>query len=490
MEYEPLAPKPQPVFGQGFKYNGRLTVKGIPRVEPPEIKRLLFEPEGADEDQLREWRTETFRVVTKPWLEAQSRHYGVVLGPVDSYSKDELRELFRRESLKPDFGDIRRQYQSFMPGQFEKMKADWEAQSSAYKESCFSGRRQADFDNLATLEEKLNFDIDMFLETYYSDPDILPDPMPFRGINFDVVMTAIEQIKGLYCQKVGNDFQKMLWVGWDKKDVKQACKEYATLAKENAAVRRQLKKQHTILAHEKKLEKKAASRLQPHREYVANVVRNRGLEGSYVVEATLLGVQREAGSSWVEIRKTMLNDVFEATFNFMPAAEGVIILAQNDGDIDRYIRLVEPLRKVPAPAVESNNASSSGSQPGSKRKRGQNESVEQGRIDGSSQIPKRMRSDIPAVPEGCTRYYTRWRGTVGTTPSDIGATKILRENGEGESWIDFTEGEKAQFIAHLETPLMAEVIHGYKIQDRNIYEATKWETRPEGSRHYSWRWIE
>lgn len=102
MEYEPLAPKPQPVFGQGFKYNGRLTVKGIPRVEPPEIKRLLFEPEGADEDQLREWRTETFRVVTKPWLEAQSRHYGVVLGPVDSYSKDELRELFRRESLKPD----------------------------------------------------------------------------------------------------------------------------------------------------------------------------------------------------------------------------------------------------------------------------------------------------------------------------------------------------------------------------------------------------
>ncbi|KAI0111704.1 hypothetical protein F4814DRAFT_423336 [Daldinia grandis] len=490
MEYEPLAPKPQPVFGQGFKYNGRLTVKGIPRAEPAEINRLLFEPKGANEDQLREWRAETLRVVTKPWLEAQSRHYGVVLGPVDSYSKDELRELFRKESLKPDFGDIKRQYQAFMPAQFEKMKADWEAQSSAYKESCFSGRRQADFDNLATLEEKLNFDLDMFLEIYYSDPDILPDPMPFRGINFDVVMAAIEQIKRLYCQKVGNDFQKMLWVGWDKKDVKQTCKEYAALAKENAAVRRQLKKQHTILAHEKKLEKKAASRLQPHREYIANVVRNRGIEGSYVVEATLLGVAREAGSSWVEIRKTVLDGVFEATFNFMPASEGVMVLARNDDDVGRYIRLVEPLRKVPAPAVESSNANSSRSQLGSKRKRGHIESAEQGRSDESTQIPKRMRADIPTVASGWTRYYTHWRGTVGIAPTPIGATKTLRENGEGESWVDFTEGETAQFIAHLQTPLMAEVIHGYKIQDRNIYEATKWETRPKGPRHYSWEWLD
>ncbi|KAK6957972.1 hypothetical protein Daesc_000764 [Daldinia eschscholtzii] len=489
MEYEPLAPKPQPVFGQGFEYNGRLMVNDIPRVEPAEIKRLIFEPRGASPEQLHEWREELFRVAIKPWLKAQIRHYGMTLGYTDNSSKDELLEILRKESLKPDFDDISRQYRAFMPGQFEKMKADWEAQSTAYKESCFSGRRQADFDNLATLEEKLNFDIDMFLETYYSRPDILPHPMPFRGINFDFVMAAVAQVEGLYCQKVGNDFQKMLWIGWDKKEVKQACKEYAALAKENAAVRRQMKKQHAFLAHEKKLERAAATRLKPHREYVANVVRNRGLEGSYIVEVTHLGVQRQAGSSWVEIRKTILDGVFEATFNFMPAVEGVIILAQSDDDIQRYIHLVEPLRRAQAPTVQTDEASSSGSQTGSKRKRSENESADQGRTGGSSQTPasKRARSDLPAVPAGHTRYYIRWRGTVGITPPASGATKVLRENGEGESWIDFTEGEKAQFIAHLKVPLINEVIPGYKIQDRNMYEIVKWEARPEGSRHYSLR---
>ncbi|KAI8957255.1 hypothetical protein F5Y11DRAFT_98730 [Daldinia sp. FL1419] len=488
MEYEPLAPKPQPVFGQGFQYDGRLTVKGIPREEPAEIKRLLYEPVGVNEDQLREWRAESFKIVMKPWLEAQIRHYGVVLGPIDGYTKDQLRERLRQESLKPDFDDIKRQFQLFKPGQFESMKTDWETQSSAYKESCFSGRRQADFDNLATLEEKLNFDVDMFLETYYSSPDILPNPTPFRGINLDVVMTAVGKINGLYCQKVGNDFQKLLWVGWDKKQVKQACKEYAALAKENAAIRRELKKQHSILAHEKKLQKVAASRLQPHREYVANVVRNRGPEGSYIVEVGLLGVKRDAGSSWMEIRRSALDGVFEATFNFMPAAEGVMILAKSDDDIDRFIRLVEPLRKV-QDEVESNDTGSNASQPGSKRKRGQNENAQQGRDDGNSQNsnPKRIRSNIPAVPEGYTRYLTRWRGTVGNISSHTGNPEIRRENGDGECWIDFTEGEKAQFTAHFQTPLMNEIVPGYKIQDRNMYEATKWETRPKGRKTYSGR---
>ncbi|KAI1807555.1 hypothetical protein F4811DRAFT_443163 [Daldinia bambusicola] len=484
MDYEPLVSKPQPVFGQGFKYDGRLTVKGIPRVEPAEIKRLIFEPEGFNGEQLYEWRSEAFRVVTKPWLEAQIRHYGIMSGTIESLQKDELQNVLRREALKPDFGDIKRQYQAFLPGQFEKMKADWEAQFSAYEKSCIAGHRQEDFNNLATLEEKLNFDIDMFMETYYSRSDILPHPVPFRGVDTDFVMAAVAEVPGLYCQKVGNDFQKLLWVGWDKKEVKQACKEYAAQAKENAAARRQLKQQQSILAHEKKLEKKAATRLQPHREYVANAIRNRGLEGSYIVEATLLGVQREAGSSWVEIRKTILNDVFEATFNFMPAIEGVMILAPSDDDIQKYIRLVEPLRRAQAPADGNDEVSSGGSQPGSKRKRAQNEI---GTIDGSSQTPnsKRARSDIRAVPEGHTRYYIRWRGTVGTAPAPSGKGKVPRENGEGESWIDFTEGEKAQFIAHLKAPLIDEVINGYKIQDRIMYEAVKWEARPEGSSFYS-----
>ncbi|KAI1379656.1 hypothetical protein F4677DRAFT_338515 [Hypoxylon crocopeplum] len=488
MDYVPLAPIPQPVFGQGFRYNGRLTVKGIPRLEPSEVKRLIFEPEGASPEQLHELRNETFRVVTKTWLEAQIRHYGIPLASADA-PKDELRELLRRESLKPDFTDIKRQFNAFFPGQFEKMKADWEAQCAAYKDSCFTGRRQADFDNLATLEEKLNFDIDMFLEAYYSDQETLPDPMPFRGINFEIVMKAMAKVSGLYIQKVGTDFQKMLWVGWDKKRVKQACKEYAELAKDNAAARRLLKQQGRALAHEKRLDRAMQWRLEPHRDYMARINRSRGIEGSYIIEATLLGAPREESKTareWMDVRNTTFPSVFEATFNFT-VVEGVMILSQNDADIQTYINQFEPPSKVQATTTNNRDMNLGGPQPGSKRKRKQNSDGWLSRANGSSSgpDPKRIRSDVPAVLEGCTRYHTRWRGTIVTPAIHMGA-EPGRENGENEGWIDFLESSKAQFFAHCKVPLLTGVIQGYKVSDQAKFKASKWETRPKASDAYTW----
>ncbi|KAI1099378.1 hypothetical protein F4804DRAFT_85437 [Jackrogersella minutella] len=486
MEYEPLAPKPQPVYGQGFWYNGMLTVKGIPRVEPQEIKRLIFEPKGLDPSAQHEWRSEALKTVTKTWLEAQARHYGVMLGSKDNYQKNELQDLLRRESLQPDFGDLQRQFNAFTPGQFEKMKANWEAQCEAYMESCFSGRRQEDFDNLATLEEKLNFDIDLFIATYYSDRETLPTPISFRGINFDLVMDEFAKVPDLYAQKVGTDFQKMLWVGWDKKEVKEACKRYAKLAKENAAVRRLLKEKHKVLAQEKKQGKVLAWRLEPHRDYVAKQNRNRGIDGSYVVEATFnMGLTRDPESQWMDIRNTDLPGVYEATFNFMPAVEGVMILSENDEDLQKYNDQFEPPKTVQATTVGMQDTTRDGSQPGSKRKRRQTGDEEQSRADGSSHShnAKRMRPDMPEVASGLTRYYTRWRGSMGTISS---GTQRLREDGGGEEWIDFSDSNEARFIAHCNVSLLSGAVRGYKVSDQPKFEVSRWSMRPKAPTSYVW----
>ncbi|KAI2621166.1 hypothetical protein GGR54DRAFT_600450 [Hypoxylon sp. NC1633] len=492
MEHEPLAPKPQPVFGQGFKYNGRLVVKGIPRAEPSEIKRLIREPPGASPEQLHDWQTESLRVATKPWLDAQARHYGLILGGMD-YNKDELRDLMLKESLKPDFDDARRQFRFFGGDQFEQMKADWEAQCAAYKESCFSGRRQADFDNLATLEEKLNFDVDMFLETYYSDRRTLPGPTPFRGINFEFIMDAMAKIPGLCAQKVGTDFQKMLWVGWDKKEVKQVCKEYTALAKANAAERRQVKQKAEALAHEKRLKKAQHWRLEPHRDYVGRANRGRGVEGSYIVEVAVLGGFHEESKTareWMDIRTTILPGVYEATFNFMPALEGVMILSQVEEDVQKYLNYFEPPTTAQATATNNEDATRAGPQSGSKRKRKQTGNGGQGRANGSSSgpDPKRLRPDVPDLLEGCTRYHARWRGSVATKTfegtGDGREPVRVRENGENKGWVDFLESDKAQFMVHCEAPLIVGVVQGYKVSDQPRFEASKWAARPKADESY------
>ncbi|KAI2465881.1 hypothetical protein F4781DRAFT_407656 [Annulohypoxylon bovei var. microspora] len=489
MEYEPLAPKPLPVFGQGFLYNGRLTVKGIPRAEPEEVKRLISEPQGANPTDYHEWRAESMKTVTKSWLEAQVRHYGMELGPTDSYSKIELQERLRKESLKPDFSDIRRQYNVFGPGKFEEVKERWESQCAAYKESCFSGRRQENFDNLATLEEKLNFDIDMFIETYGSDKELLPTPIPFRGISFDFVMETLANVPNLYIQKVGTDFQKMLWVGWDRKAVKEACKEYAKVAKENAAARRLQKERNKVLAHGKKLEKMKAWRLVPHRDYLAKKDRNRGIEGSYIVEATFyLNLIREPDSQWMDIRSTDLAGVYEATFNFMPAVEGVMIFSQSNEDIQQYINGFEPPKNAPITTATSKNyaTNTTGPPPGTKRKWGQTDNIEQ-TVWYERSHTKRMRPEMPAgdLPGGYTRYYTRWRGTMGTRTTTNGTYRVC-ENGEGNEWIDFLDGDKAQFIVHCTVPLLNGVAHCYKVSDQAKFEAIQWSTRPKVPTPYVW----
>ncbi|KAL7627917.1 hypothetical protein AAE478_002112 [Parahypoxylon ruwenzoriense] len=487
MEYEPLAPKPQPVFGQGFNYNGILTVKGIPRVEPLELKRLIFEPARATPEQLYGWSQEQLRIVTKPWLEAQARHYGMVLGSVDNYQRDELRELLRREAVKPDFDDIRRQYRAFTPGQFNRMKADWEAQCEEYKDSCFSGRRQADFDNLATLEEKLNFDVDMFMEAYYSYRGTVPFPMPFRGINFDVVMDAVARVPGLYCQKVGTDFQRMLWIGWDKQAVKQACKQYAVLAKENAAVRRLLKQQSSILMSEKKRARETKWLLRPHREYAERINRDHGIKGSYVVEVSFRGVPTDTypdNQQWLDIRGTSLPEVYEATFNFMPALEGVMILARNEEDIQKYIDACEGPAQPQFTVASAGGATWGGPQSGSKRTWDQSNVGEQNGGYAASDSNKRMRPVMSDVLEGCTRYLSRWRGSIGTKLY-IG-TERVRENGENDGWVDFLGDGKAQFIAHCNAPLLGRMIHGYKVSDQTKYEALQWAMLPKASKTYMW----
>ncbi|KAI5868194.1 hypothetical protein GGS23DRAFT_16969 [Durotheca rogersii] len=474
MEYEPLAPKPQPVYGQGFWYNGRLTVRGIPRTEPSELKRLIFEPARATAEQIHEWRQENLRVVTKLWLEAQTRHYGLVLGPVEKYRGDELRELLRREAVKPDFDDLQRQYKAFPAGQFERIKAEWEAQCAAYKESCFSGRRQADFDNLATLEEKLNFDVDMFMETYYSDRATIPHPMPFRGVNFDLVMEAVSRVPGLYAQKVGTDFQRMLWIGWNKQEVKEICREYAVQAKRNAAERRLLKQQTSLLSADKNRDKVSNWRLRPHRNYVAVLNQNQSLAGSYIVEMSIQGAPSESyqdGHQWVEIRKTDSPDVYEATFDFMPAMKGVMILARDDEEIQKYIDQCDPPSQSEPPASSGGDATGGGTRAGSKRKRGQNA--------GSGPNPgnKRMRPVMPDVPAGHTRYYSRWRGSVGTATIDPIGERVL-ENRESEGWVEFLKGN-TQFIVHSEAPLLSDTIRAYKIADEPKFKAWRWTTLPK-----------
>lgn len=382
--------------------------------------------------------------------------------------------IIRRSDMandRPQFTDIRRQYRAFYNGSFEKVKAEWEAQCAAYKESCFSGRRQADFDNLATLEEKLNFDIDMFMETYYSSRETLPSPMLFRGINFDVVMEAVAQVPGLYSQKSGNDFQKCLFVGWDKKEVKQACKEYLTLAKENATARRLRIKQSHALSHEKKVDRAIAWRMLAHQEYLERRSRERGnhmIEGSYVVEMTFRRANREEYTperQFMDIRATTYPGVYEATFNFTPAMEGVMVLAETEEAVQKWISFFEPdPAQAPAPTTSNNSEP----QAGSKRKKNQTNDGENGSSAGPN--AKRMRAASPHVLEGYSTYFMRWRGRVG-----IPLYKDTYRNEEGEGFVYFLESNKAQFIIdEVKVPLLADATKGYKVSDQPKFTASKW----------------
>lgn len=88
---------PQPVRRNLFEYDGALTVNGFGRVEPDEVKRLIFEPKDASTLELAEWKVEHKKTATKAWLFSQLLHHGARHCYYTSMGKNlmlkELREL-------------------------------------------------------------------------------------------------------------------------------------------------------------------------------------------------------------------------------------------------------------------------------------------------------------------------------------------------------------------------------------------------------------
>ncbi|EMR72770.1 hypothetical protein UCREL1_176 [Eutypa lata UCREL1] len=211
-----LAVKPVPIRLYSYDYDGELKVRGIPRAEPAEVIRLLFEPEGVSPSDLAKWKVDHANIVKLPWLKAQLDLHGG--DNPTSLTKDECLKRLRDRALRPD-----------------------------------TGRHQQEFHDLATLEEKLNYDADMFMEVYFGSRDTLLEPVPFMGVNFDVVLEAVSRVPGLKSRNVGRDYHKMLWIGWDELLVRNACDRYMDVARINLEARRKIqRKYHADLAKRRK----------------------------------------------------------------------------------------------------------------------------------------------------------------------------------------------------------------------------------------------
>lgn len=101
---DPLAVKPVPIRLYSYDYDGELKVRGIPRAEPAEVIRLLFEPEGVSPSDLAKWKVDHANIVKLPWLKAQLDLHGG--DNPTSLTKDECLKRLRDRVLRPDVSMI------------------------------------------------------------------------------------------------------------------------------------------------------------------------------------------------------------------------------------------------------------------------------------------------------------------------------------------------------------------------------------------------
>lgn len=104
-------------------------------------------------------------------------------------------------------------------GCLQGMAAFWDKQCEVYKNFLESHPRRQEFDDLVTLEDKLGFDPDLFMDTYFLDRRTTPDILTFKNFDWDQVRPAVARVETLHAKAVGIGRNKVLRIGWDSYDV-------------------------------------------------------------------------------------------------------------------------------------------------------------------------------------------------------------------------------------------------------------------------------
>ncbi|ROW10903.1 hypothetical protein VPNG_05361 [Cytospora leucostoma] len=110
------------------------------------------------------------------------------------------------------------------------MITTWDELLKAYEEFLESHPKRQEFDQLSTLEEKLDLDPDLFMDIYFLDPDLFmdiyfldrrstPDVLSITTFDWEKVKPAVDKVETLHAKVVGAGKNKVLRIGWNLEDV-------------------------------------------------------------------------------------------------------------------------------------------------------------------------------------------------------------------------------------------------------------------------------
>lgn len=341
---------------------------------------------------------------------------------------------------------------------------------------------------VATLEEKLNYDADMFMEVYFGSRDTLLEPVPFMGVNFDVVLEAVSRVPGLKSRNVGRDYHKMLWIGWDELLVRNACDRYMDVARINLEARRKIqRKYHADLAKRRKEKQQEKGeehedrrltilrdRLKQHHAYMRNPGRKVGIEGSYIVDVTdhdfLLSFYSQS-RKWVDIRSTSTPGVYEATFDIQPMGQGVMLLSKSMETLSDHAEECDAFRAAGVgDDMSMFHAFQVGYRLGMKRKRQDVEDY------GALQHSREFNGG--EIPADFSRYHMRWRGIEMKLKGCWLRDKEGRTE-ERRGWVEFKRDSLGQFIVDFGVDTVKGEVHAYKVDDQPLSPKGDWASLQE-----------
>lgn len=368
---------------------------------------------------------------------------------------------------------------------FKGIREEWEGQCRLYEESLRTGRHQEEFHALATFEEKVNYDADMFMEVYFGNRNTIPRPIAFKGVQFEVVREAVGRVPGLTSRVIGHGMQMILWVGWDERLVRTACDDYQKITVRETAEKRRLKRKYDDDTRTSYVEREKAREewvnLQGLRCLVDDLTQPRlskrqrqekiSIEGSYLVDVTDPHIQRVFHGmepQWIDIRATPTLGVYEGSFNILPLHKGVMLFSQSKDSLSAHAEMCDAFYVT---GGKNNTAAfrtfQAGFMLGWERK---SQILEETYEDCNKPAPRVRKYMKQATPEGTTRYHMRWRGD-GKCLKDYWTLQGRRGRADAreDGWVEFRESNGGQLIVDFGIGTVDGEVHGYKVKDKPFF---------------------
>lgn len=366
------------------------------------------------------------------------------------------------------------------------MRAEWEYQCRLYEESLQTGRHQEEFHALATFEEKVNYDADMFMQAYFGNRNTMRRPIALKGVRFGVVMDAAGRVPGLVTRMIGDGIQRILWLGWDERLLEAACDDYRGITRQNTAEKRRLKRKYdddtrTCYVEREKAQEEWYSHLElsrlvgdlnKHHGYMRKRQERNDIEGSYIVEITDPDIQHRyhgMAPQWIDIRATSSPGVFEGTFDVLPIRKGVMLFSESEESLLAHADVCDAFH---ISGGKDNPAAfrmfQAGFMLGWQRK---SQYMEDSSIDCDTTTAPRVREYMKQpTPEGTTRYYMRWRGD-GNRLKDYWKPQGRRGRADerDDGWLEFRKNNGGQLIVDFGVGTVDGGVHGYKAQDEPFF---------------------